>query len=84
MPSNSSVADVSLTTECDHCILTHGRAWAISLTQKTTINEEISDLCFPRSKDEMDERLLYRFVFFNLVSGLIPHSCFDSVGHLLE
>ncbi|XP_028797840.1 uncharacterized protein LOC114753327 [Neltuma alba] len=59
-PSNSSVEDVSLTTECDNDILTHGRAWAIGLTQRSTINEEISEVCFPRGKEGMDERLLYR------------------------
>lgn len=84
MPSNSSVGDVSLTTECDNKILTHGRAWAIGLTQRSTINEEISEVCFPRSEDGTDERLLYRFVSLNLISGLIPHLCFNSVEHLLE
>ncbi|XP_054794836.1 uncharacterized protein LOC129300296 isoform X2 [Prosopis cineraria] len=60
VPSNSSVGDVSLTTECDNNILTRGRAWAIGLTQRSTINEEISGVCFSRSEDGMDERLLYR------------------------
>ncbi|KAI9108725.1 hypothetical protein K1719_020372 [Acacia pycnantha] len=60
VPSNSSVGDVSLTTECDNNILIPGRAWAIGLTQRSTINEEISELCFPISKDGMDEILLYR------------------------
>ncbi|KAF7840077.1 TLD domain-containing protein KIAA1609-like protein [Senna tora] len=59
VPPNSSAGDVSFTT-CDNNVLTHGRAWAIALTQRSSINEEILDVCFPSSKDGVDDRLLYR------------------------
>ncbi|KAI4317135.1 hypothetical protein L6164_025034 [Bauhinia variegata] len=60
VPPNSFIGDTSSTTECDHNILTHGRAWGISLTQKNAVNEEILRACFPSSGDKMDDNLLYR------------------------
>ena len=57
--SNSSVGDISSTAACDY-ILTQGRAWAISITQRSTVNEEISR-AFLSSGGGIDENLLYRF-----------------------
>jgi hypothetical protein len=56
----SSVGEISSTTTCDS-ILTQGRAWAISITQRSTINEEISR-AFISSGAGIDENLIYRFV----------------------
>jgi hypothetical protein len=58
----SSVGEISstTTTTCDS-ILTQGRAWAISITQRSTINEEISR-AFISSGAGIDENLIYRFV----------------------
>lgn len=83
MPPNSSVGDVSLTA-CNNNILTRGRAWAIALSQRSTVNEEISEVCFLSSKDGMDERLLYRFASLTLNLGLITLCCFNSIGHLFR
>ncbi|MCH98989.1 TLD domain-containing protein KIAA1609-like protein, partial [Trifolium medium] len=55
-----SVEEISSTTACDY-ILTQGRAWAISITQRSTINEEISR-AFISSGAGIDENLIYRFV----------------------
>ncbi|PHT51446.1 hypothetical protein CQW23_11193 [Capsicum baccatum] len=41
-------------------LLNSGRAWAISLTLRGTLNEEISKACFPSAADEVDDYLLYR------------------------
>ncbi|KAI4345120.1 hypothetical protein L6164_012277 [Bauhinia variegata] len=57
---DSFTGDIPSITVCDHNILTHGRAWAISLTQKSAVNEEISRVCFPSSGDDMDDNLVYR------------------------
>ncbi|WJX34624.1 hypothetical protein P8452_22723 [Trifolium repens] len=54
----SSVGEISSTTTCDS-ILTQGRAWAISITQRSTINEEISR-AFISSGAGIDENLIYR------------------------
>ncbi|MED6139056.1 hypothetical protein PIB30_080289 [Stylosanthes scabra] len=56
--SNSSTGDISSAAECDY-ILTQGRAWAISITQKSTVNDEISRV-FLSSRNGIDENLLYR------------------------
>ncbi|KAK7316975.1 hypothetical protein RJT34_00827 [Clitoria ternatea] len=56
--NSSSVGDISLTAACDY-IFTQGRAWAISITQKSTVNEEISRV-FIRNGDGMDDNLIYR------------------------
>uniref|UniRef100_A0A1D1XE75 TLD domain-containing protein KIAA1609 n=1 Tax=Anthurium amnicola TaxID=1678845 RepID=A0A1D1XE75_9ARAE len=44
----------------DTCLLTCGRAWAISLTFRDTVNEELSRSCFPRKSTETLDGLLYR------------------------
>lgn len=55
---NSSTGDISSAGACDY-ILTQGRAWAISITQKSTVNDEISRV-FLCSGSGMDKNLLYR------------------------
>ncbi|XP_049362939.1 uncharacterized protein LOC125827666 isoform X1 [Solanum verrucosum] len=37
-----------------------GRAWAISLTLRGTLSDEISKVCFPSAAEEVDDYLLYR------------------------
>ncbi|CAN8273130.1 unnamed protein product [Cochlearia groenlandica] len=59
-PSKSAGGDDSASKTCENVFLTCGRAWAISLTSKSTINEEILSSCFPCSSDETNENLLYR------------------------
>ncbi|KAG5035925.1 hypothetical protein JHK87_010835 [Glycine soja] len=56
--NSSSVGDISSPAAYDY-ILTQGRAWAISITQKSTINEEISR-AFISNGGGMDNNLLYR------------------------
>ncbi|KAJ8540931.1 hypothetical protein K7X08_001747 [Anisodus acutangulus] len=41
-------------------LLNSGRAWAISLTLRGTLSEEISRACFPSAAEEVDDYLLYR------------------------
>ncbi|VFR03603.1 unnamed protein product [Cuscuta campestris] len=41
-------------------LLTSGRAWAISLTLRDTMRDEISKACFSSSADEINEIILYR------------------------
>ncbi|KAJ1378262.1 TLDc domain [Sesbania bispinosa] len=55
---SSSVGDTSSTAACDY-ILSQGRAWAISITQRSAVNEEISR-AFISSGAGMDDSLLYR------------------------
>ncbi|KAJ7966843.1 TLD domain-containing protein [Quillaja saponaria] len=57
---NSSAGHVSSTTTCDSNLLTRGRAWAISLTLRSTMSEEILRACFLINGDGMHENLLYR------------------------
>lgn len=61
--SSSSVSDVSSAKSCDAHLLTCGRAWAISLSPRSTIGQEILRVCFPRDGEGSEESLLYRFVF---------------------
>ncbi|MQL99109.1 hypothetical protein Taro_031823 [Colocasia esculenta] len=42
------------------CLLTCGRAWAISLTFRDAVNEELSRACFPRESTGAFDGLLYR------------------------
>ncbi|XP_041024746.1 uncharacterized protein LOC121265253 [Juglans microcarpa x Juglans regia] len=58
--SSSSVGDLSSTKTCSSFLLTRGRAWAISLTLRSTISEEISQVCFPSTGDGTHENLLYQ------------------------
>lgn len=43
-------------------LLNSGRAWAISLTLRGNLSEEISKVCFPSAAEEVDDYLLYRLV----------------------
>ncbi|KAG5031742.1 hypothetical protein JHK82_015339 [Glycine max] len=56
--NSSSGGDISSTAAYDY-ILTQGRAWAISITQKSTVKEEISR-AFISNGGGMDDNLLYR------------------------
>ncbi|XP_059279013.1 uncharacterized protein LOC132033145 [Lycium ferocissimum] len=41
-------------------LLNSGRAWALSLTLRGTLSEEMSKACFPSAAEEVDDYLLYR------------------------
>lgn len=56
--SSSSVGNISSTAAYNY-ILTQGRAWAISITQRSAVNEEISR-AFISSGGGMDDILVYR------------------------
>ncbi|TKY73861.1 TLD domain-containing protein 1 [Spatholobus suberectus] len=56
--NSSSIGDISSIAAYDY-ILTQGRAWAISITQKSTVNEEISR-AFISNGGGMDDKLVYR------------------------
>ncbi|XP_073021239.1 uncharacterized protein [Primulina eburnea] len=59
--SCSSAHDNPSSTSSDTSLLTSGRAWAISLTVRSPIYEEISKACFPSDDpDEKNENLIYR------------------------
>ncbi|KAL0369129.1 UNVERIFIED_CONTAM: hypothetical protein Scaly_1131800 [Sesamum calycinum] len=71
-PSCSSSHESSSSTISETILLTRGTAWAISLTLRGPIYEEMSKACFASEVDEINENLLYRFV---------PLSC-PPIGHL--
>lgn len=56
--NSSSVGDIPSITVHDY-ILNQGRAWAISMTQKSTVNEEISR-AFISNGGGIDDNLVYR------------------------
>ncbi|KAK7350865.1 hypothetical protein VNO77_09885 [Canavalia gladiata] len=56
--NSSSAGDILATAACDY-LLTQGRAWAISITQKSSVNEEISR-AFISNGGGMDDNLIYR------------------------
>ncbi|CAL8995592.1 unnamed protein product [Prunus brigantina] len=58
--STSSVVENSSTMAYSSHLLSSGMAWAISLTLRGTISEEISKVCFPSKTDGIDKNLLYR------------------------
>ncbi|XP_057974563.1 uncharacterized protein LOC131162273 [Malania oleifera] len=58
--SSISLGDISSTKMCQTHLLTPGRAWAVFLTQRSTISEEILRACFHSDGDGTDENLLYR------------------------
>lgn len=72
--NSSSVGDISSPAAYDY-ILTQGRAWAISITQKSTRNEEISR-AFISNGGGMDNNLLYRFASLTLKHSFIMLLCF--------
>ncbi|XP_024020557.1 uncharacterized protein LOC21388606 [Morus notabilis] len=52
--------DISSAHACSSYLLTRGNAWAVSLTMRSTISEELSRVCFSSNTDGADENLLYR------------------------
>ncbi|KZV20147.1 hypothetical protein F511_01004 [Dorcoceras hygrometricum] len=59
--SCSSAQDNPSSTSSETSLLTSGRAWAISLTVRGPVYEQISKACFPSDDpDENNENLLYR------------------------
>ncbi|GKV17877.1 hypothetical protein SLEP1_g28332 [Rubroshorea leprosula] len=58
-PSVSHSEDIS-SKASDALLLTHGRAWAISLAAKSTIREEVLKTCLAVEGVVMDGNLLYR------------------------
>lgn len=78
---SSSVGEISSTTVCD--ILTPGRAWAISITQRNTVNEEISR-AFIGSGAGLNDNLIYRFVSLILNHSFVLLFWFTSLGHLSD
>jgi len=59
-PSCSSVADRFPGVECNNNLLNQGRAWAISLTLRSTLNGEVMKACFPGYSGGANDSLLYR------------------------
>lgn len=59
-PSCSSAHENSPTEICNTNLLISGRAWAISLSLRSPIYEEISKICFPSNAGDINENLLYR------------------------
>lgn len=59
-PSNSSSGDITSVETSGAHLLTPGRAWAISLTARNALREEILTLCFFSNCDKIEENLLYR------------------------
>ncbi|KAG7543898.1 TLDc domain [Arabidopsis thaliana x Arabidopsis arenosa] len=59
-PSKSTAVDDSASKTSENTLLTCGRAWAISLTSKSILSEEILSSCFPCNSNETNEHLLYR------------------------
>ncbi|CAA7391308.1 unnamed protein product [Spirodela intermedia] len=61
--SSSLIGESSSVNVHENCLLTCGRAWAISLTFRDTVNEELSRACFPRKSTGAFDNLLYRSSF---------------------
>ncbi|XP_052201631.1 uncharacterized protein LOC127807647 isoform X2 [Diospyros lotus] len=59
-PSCSSVHDPPAIVDPNTTHLTRGRAWAISLTMRSTLREEILKVCFSSYSGGTNESLLYR------------------------
>lgn len=58
--TGTSSNDASFAKACEAHILTRGRAWAVSLSQRSSISEEIMRICFPCNIDVIEDSLLYR------------------------
>ncbi|KAL9667520.1 hypothetical protein QQ045_001881 [Rhodiola kirilowii] len=58
-PSSASVIDSS-SNETSSTLLTHGRAWAFSLSMRSTLSEDFLKACFPIPGNDSDDILLYR------------------------
>ncbi|KAF7141971.1 hypothetical protein RHSIM_Rhsim06G0023700 [Rhododendron simsii] len=59
-PSCSAVPDRSPGVECHYNLLNQGRAWAISLTLRSTLHGEMMKACFPSYGGGTNESLVYR------------------------
>lgn len=59
-PSCSSSQERSSSATSEITLLTRGVAWAISLSLRGQISEEMSKFCFPSENDETNENILYR------------------------
>lgn len=61
-PNGAGTSNVSAedTSPAKAHLLTCGRAWALSLSQRSSISEEILRICFPCNDDVIEESLLYR------------------------
>ncbi|KAL9244110.1 hypothetical protein vseg_017918 [Gypsophila vaccaria] len=58
--SSTLVGDESLTMVNGSYLLTRGRAWALSLSERSNISEQFLRICFPSNNDVIEESLLYR------------------------
>ncbi|KAJ6399573.1 hypothetical protein OIU77_020182 [Salix suchowensis] len=58
--SSSSLREISSEKAGNSRLLTCGKAWAISLTIRSTISQEILNPYFPSNRDASDENLIYR------------------------
>jgi len=63
-PNSSSAGDIS-SIAAHHYLLTQGRAWAISITNKSRVSEEISG-AFISNGSGIDDNLIYRFASLTL------------------
>ncbi|KAK2660691.1 hypothetical protein Ddye_007224 [Dipteronia dyeriana] len=59
-PSTSSPGEISSTTAHDTYLLSCGRAWAISLTFRSSLSEEIMKIYCPGENDGPEEKVIYR------------------------
>ncbi|KAL1561078.1 hypothetical protein AAHA92_03825 [Salvia divinorum] len=59
-PSCSSAHESSSSAISEHRLLTPGRAWAISLSLRGAMYEEMSKACFPSDDNETIDNLLYQ------------------------
>ncbi|XP_047975574.1 uncharacterized protein LOC125218025 [Salvia hispanica] len=59
-PSCASAHESSSLAISKHRLLTPGRAWAISLSLRGAMYEEMSKTCFPNDDDETIDNLLYQ------------------------
>lgn len=60
--SSSPTVDIASPETSYSFVLTRGTAWAVSLTQRGGIREEMSRICFSISGDGNHQHLLYRFL----------------------
>ncbi|KAH6780185.1 TLD-domain containing nucleolar protein [Perilla frutescens var. hirtella] len=59
-PSCSSAHEGSSSAISENYLLTSGRAWAISLSLRGAVYDEMSKTCFPSDDDQTNDNLLYR------------------------
>ncbi|KAI3942516.1 hypothetical protein MKW98_013168 [Papaver atlanticum] len=73
--SSISIVESSSTESHNPCLLTSGKAWAISLTLTSTVNKEILKTCVPKDSVGVFENLLYR----SSVHGKVMNRFWSSV-----